>query len=213
MDDRVVPSMYPALSLDEIDEYLDSAVEATKWCLGFGKLDIQPARFDFTTRQRVLGYTSSNENSANPNPISTEGTPWLVIAERERASGVEEFSGGGANPRIIEYLKATGNRASNGDETPWCSAFVKWVMDTSGFDTRGTNARARSWLGWGREIEETYGAIVILKRGTNAGSGHVGFYLGRDKSGKLRILGGNQSDSVRISSYSDKDLLGFRWPQ
>jgi hypothetical protein len=39
--------------------------------------------------------------------------------------------------------------------------------------------------------------------------GHVGFYAGRE-SGKVKMLGGNQGNSVNISAYDSQDILGIR---
>ena len=83
-------------------------------------------------------------------------------------------------------------------------------MEQAGIE--GTNsAMARSWLKWGREIDEPVkGCIVILKRGTGM-SGHVGFYDDRDEL-FLTLLGGNQSDQVCLKDYKMRDVLGYRLP-
>ena len=104
---------------------------------------------------------------------------WLEIAEDEME--VAEVSGPEANPRIVEYLQSTslGFPYNESDETPWCSAFVNWVITQAGLD--GTDsAWARSWLNWGRKAVagEFYGAICVLKRGKS--SGHVGFLTAWD---------------------------------
>jgi hypothetical protein len=39
--------------------------------------------------------------------------------------------------------------------------------------------------------------------------GHVGFYAGRF-DGFIEVLGGNQSDTVKVSRYPSKSLLGVR---
>lgn len=122
--------------------------------------------------------------------------------------GTKEIVGEEDNPRIVEYHSATGLKATD-DETPWCSAFVNWVLKESGVE--GTNnAMARSFLNWGVKLDEPQpGCIVVLKRGAPP-SGHVGFYLGECIEGLFYMLGGNQSDSVRISVYKEADVLGWR---
>jgi uncharacterized protein (TIGR02594 family) len=144
---------------------------------------------------------------------------WMELALGEQ--GQAEVAGSGKdNPRILEYHQATALRASS-DETPWCSSFVNWVMRQSGH-TGTQNALASSWLSWGEKLAEPrYGAIAIIRSRSAAGNAatgsstgyHVGFLVEQtDKA--LRILGGNQSDSVKVSSFSLEKytLEGYRWP-
>ena len=134
--------------------------------------------------------------------------PWLEIAAGEL--GIKEIMGLKHQPRILEYHKATSLKASE-DETPWCSAFVNWVMLQHG--VKGTDsALARSWLAWGVPLDKPYkGCVIILRRGTQPWQGHVGFYLS-EEFGVYRVLGGNQGNAVSIKSYNVSDLLGFRGP-
>ncbi len=138
-------------------------------------------------------------------------TPWMDIAMAEL--GVKEVNGKGHNPRILEYLQSTtiGSWGAGRDETAWCSAFVNWVMEEAGIE--GTNsAMARSWLNWGRKIDEpVVGCIVVLKRGTG-NSGHVAFCADEPGNAFVYLLGGNQSDSVCVQYYKLKDVLGYRLP-
>jgi uncharacterized protein (TIGR02594 family) len=57
------------------------------------------------------------------------------------------------------------------------------------------------------------GAIVVFWRGTpSSGSGHVGFVAGKDASGRLLVLGGNQGDMVSIKPGDTSRLVGYVWP-
>ena len=133
--------------------------------------------------------------------------PWMAIASNE--VGVKEYPGNGENPRIVEYLRSTNLSAPDSarDETPWCSAFANWCVEKAGY--AGTDsAWARSWLNWGSAITKPrHGCIVVLQRNVN--NGHVGFYLGATATG-IRLLGGNQSNEVKVSIYKKSDLLGYR---
>jgi uncharacterized protein (TIGR02594 family) len=122
--------------------------------------------------------------------------------------GTTEIIGAEHNQRILEYHKATSLKATS-DEVPWCSSFVNWALINSGLS--GTyNAMARSFLNWGKVLDiPTIGCVVVLSRGKPP-SGHVGFYLGRNGGGYIYVLGGNQNNMVRISVYSEKDVLGYR---
>jgi uncharacterized protein (TIGR02594 family) len=155
---------------------------------------------------RALGVT---EPSAPVKPETVASPSWLEIAKKEM--GQKEISGSKDNPKIIEYHSMTSLKASD-DETPWCSSFVNWVMYKAGYN--GTaNAMARSWLRWGQSLSRPrLGCIVVFWRGSpTSSSGHVGFWLG-ENSGKVRVLGGNQSNMVCESTYSLDQVLGYRWP-
>lgn len=121
--------------------------------------------------------------------------------------GVKEIDGAGNNPRIIQYHTATALRAGS-DSVPWCSSFVNWVLREAGVQGTGS-AQARSFLKWGQECDPAPGCVVILKRG-NPPNGHVGFYVRHLGADYIKVLGGNQSDCVKVSNYKVADVLGYR---
>ena len=135
---------------------------------------------------------------------TAEEFPWMPIALAEE--GIKEFPGNGDNPRVVEYLKSTNLDAPSAanDETPWCSAFANWCVERSGFE--GTDsAWARSWANWGKKLTNPRrGCIVVFKRPPNPASGHVAFYVGQTAT-QIKVLGGNQSDAVNISSYPKEE--------
>jgi len=151
-------------------------------------------------------------------PFDTFSDRWMVVAEREM--GQAEMAGDAENPRIIEYHQSTSLKAKK-DEVPWCSSFVNWVLETAGLP--GTDsAAAKSWLGWGLPAGPVRGAITVIKsdpaksgNATGSSSGfHVGF-LTAIGDNWLELLGGNQSDQVKLSRFSKTkyELKGMRWPQ
>ena len=92
----------------------------------------------------------------------------------------------------------------------WCSSFVNWCMKEAGV-ARTKSAAARSWLDWGKKIDPPVrGCVVVFKRG-DPPSGHVALYVGRSGD-KIRVLGGNQDNQVKISLYDASRVLGFRMP-
>lgn len=140
--------------------------------------------------------------------INTQGAPWMAIAQKE--IGVVEFTGKNSNQRILEYHKTTGNFSSDG--VPWCSSFINWVLEQVGIKGTGS-ASSQSWLNWGIASEQ-YGSIVVFSKGN--GFGHVGFLIGREGD-KIQVLGGNQSNQVKVSSYplegsSAGRVISYRWP-
>jgi uncharacterized protein (TIGR02594 family) len=143
---------------------------------------------------------------------------WMKAAAAE--IGVKENPAPGQeNPRIVEYHSATTLKATS-DEIAWCSSFTNWVMRRVGID--GTHdAAAASWLQWGRPTQVRRGAVaVIFNRksiggaATGSTSGfHVAFVDSITQT-HIRLLGGNQGDSVKLSNFplSDYEVRGMRWP-
>lgn len=136
---------------------------------------------------------------------------WLEIARGE--IGQCELDGDDHNARIVAYHATTTLKATD-DETPWCSSFVNWVMHEC--DLPGTDsALARSWLKWGKVIDEPkVGAIVVMRRGASESTGHVGFVVGwNDADDTIDVLGGNQGNAVSVRTFKASSVLGYRVPK
>jgi len=137
----------------------------------------------------------------------------------QRFVGMHEVGGAVDNPQIMAMLNLDMDWPAH-DEVPWCSAYVNYVCWLLRLP-RSKNLRARSWLevGVGVDLDGALAGfdVVIIKRGKHSqpgpdvldAPGHVGFYAGR--AGEyIEILGGNQSDTVKISRYHENRLLGIR---
>lgn len=138
--------------------------------------------------------------------------------------GIKEIPGEKDHPLIVWWLSLC-KLEEQPDETPWCSAFVNgvcWLLRDWRIP-RTDSARARSWLKVGKTVPlfrdaEIGWDIVILKRGPGPqpgpeiinAPGHVGFFAGFDNSGRIKLLGGNQSNAVNIQSFSVGDVIGIR---
>jgi uncharacterized protein (TIGR02594 family) len=164
-----------------------------------------------TTQERDGRFTLIVEFPGDPPAAAPveggDAFPWMAIAEAELANGVRETR---SNPRIEEYFAST-SFGRHPDSEPWCSAFVNFCVKQSGVE--GTNsALALSWLDWGQDAGGFVpGCIVVLTRGT-PGQGHVGFFVGQDANGSISLLGGNQHDSVNISTFPSARVIGRRVP-
>jgi uncharacterized protein (TIGR02594 family) len=115
---------------------------------------------------------------------------------------------------IASFIKKASGIDINPADTAWCAAFVNGVLGASGGTGTG-KLNARSFLNWGVPVTKpSQGDVVVFERGSAAsGKGHVGFFIGTEmKDGKqyIKVLGGNQSDSVKESSYPADKLLGYR---
>ena len=140
-------------------------------------------------------------------PAQWTDAPWMPFAFGEM--GVKEIPGIEDNPRIVEYHASTAGPRRVKDETPWCSSFVNWCVTQAGLD--GTRRKsARSWLRWGVQSLPTIGSVCVLWRVNPVGVyGHVGFYLGRTGNNVI-LLGGNQKNSVCVSTYPAARVLQNR---
>lgn len=136
----------------------------------------------------------------------------------QRFTGIKEIGGQVDNPMVLAMLKLDNEWPEN-DEVPWCSAFTNYVCWLARLP-RSKDLRARSWLtiGKGIRLEDAVpGDIIVLQRGKGDqpgpeildAPGHVGFYAGRFDQ-FIEVLGGNQSDQVKISRYHKSRLLGVR---
>jgi uncharacterized protein (TIGR02594 family) len=123
--------------------------------------------------------------------------------------GTTEAPGSKNNPVILRWWSLI--RAPFTDDlTPWCAGFVGGMLESVGIKS-SRSAAARSYLKWGQKLERpVVGCIVVFSRGPR--NGHVGFYVGKDTRGNLRILGGNQGDAVNIKPFDPARVLGYRWP-
>jgi uncharacterized protein (TIGR02594 family) len=100
-------------------------------------------------------------------------------------------------------------------QTGNCSIFMDWCAMKAGVE-RTHKANARSWLDVGEKTDNPQtGDIVIFKRGNNTWSGHVAIYIApltveHGKTDLIYVLGGNQSNEVKISLYDSLNVLGYR---
>lgn len=133
--------------------------------------------------------------------------PW--IEEAEKHIGLSEIKGSMHNAKIVEWLIKL-KAWWRDDETPWCGVFVAHCIKTAGYDLPKHWYRAKDWLNWGVKVSTPlYGCVVIFERQSG---GHVGFVVGKDKKGRLMVLGGNQGDKVSIAPFDPARVSGYRMP-
>lgn len=166
----------------------------------------------------ILGsaYALIKEYATNYLATPSGPTPWLTTARDELH--VKETN----TARIRSYFASIGMDADG--STPWCGAFVAWCLLQSQTatlkDLPKDPARAANWVKFGRPIalpldptdNSVIGAIVVLSPQAKDSSGHVGFITGFDGTSRVDLLGGNEHNEVRISSYSADDIRAALWP-
>lgn len=139
--------------------------------------------------------------------LSAAGSPSpYQVAKAELALDVREVPGLGNNPRIVSYHNSTGAAAGNDDAVAWCSSFVNYCVEQAGMI--GTDSQwALDWNNWGQDVSDSphEGDIAVFERVGQGG--HVGFVV-EDLPDHVKVLGGNQSNRVKISVYPKDGQLG-----
>lgn len=128
------------------------------------------------------------------------------IARAELALDVREVPGPGNNPRIVMYHSTTNAWSGTDDSVAWCSSFVNYCVEQGGYSGTGSQ-RALNWADWGIDAFDAprEGDIVVFERVGKGG--HVGFLI-EDQGDYISVLGGNQNNRVRISSYPKNGRMG-----
>jgi len=125
--------------------------------------------------------------------------------------GIKEITGKRDNPEVLKYFNALGFDGSKlKDETSWCASFANWVLKECGLPyQKKLNARSFLDLGEPTNSPELGDVVVFWRENRSSWKGHVGFYVRQTKDW-IYVLGGNQSNQVKISAYRKYRLLGYR---
>lgn len=140
--------------------------------------------------------------------------PYIQVARS--LIGLKEIKGSQHEPKILEMLKVDFNAVKQrqfifDDETAWCGTFVAYCLASAGLADRLPFYfyRAKAWATVGRPLKApAYGCIAVFDR---VGGGHVGFIVGKTSDGLLKVLGGNQADSVNIADFDPARVVAYRW--
>jgi len=158
--------------------------------------------------------------------------PWMEIALNEAkamkgcAESKEPMYSKAKSYLIFCNVKA---KPTDGIYGPWCAAFMNWCINkaknpktnkpyshhnSAGSLTPLINSKYK------KISEPIYGCLVIYEATNGSEKGHTGFLYGKTKDGRFILLGGNQGDTIRFSSYGKsftydgvtKTLQGFYIP-
>jgi uncharacterized protein (TIGR02594 family) len=129
--------------------------------------------------------------------------------------GTREAPGTANSPTIMAWAKKLGSKVLgmvyNADSVPWCGLFVANCLAADGIPAAPIAVRAKVWATWGANIAAeriAAGAVLVFER---PGGGHVGFYVGEDRT-HYHVLGGNQGDRVSIMRLEKSRCIARRWP-
>ncbi|KQM56706.1 hypothetical protein ASE69_03575 [Sphingomonas sp. Leaf208] len=138
---------------------------------------------------------------------------WLSAARAKL--GTREAAGTANSPTIMGWAKKLGTKVLgmvyNADSVPWCGLFVATCLAEDGVPAAPIAVRAKAWATWGAPLPADHlapGAVLVFER---PGGGHVGFYVGEDKT-SYHVLGGNQGDRVSIMRLEKSRCVARRWP-
>lgn len=130
--------------------------------------------------------------------LRTEIAPGVFV-EAARYTGFSEIT----DTKSLQALTGVNPR-----RTKWCAAFLNAILNRKGYRTSGGNTAA-SFRNYGVKVSNPVkGDIVVLH-------GHVGIFVkyttinGRKM---VAVLGGNQSNKVKISYYPAKRIITIRRP-
>ena len=135
-----------------------------------------------------------------------------ALSLARRYLGVKEIIGKGYHPLIAWWLSLCSYGLDASDEIAWCSGFtngIAWELSLP----RSKSAAARSWLKVGTPVtlEDALPGfdVVVLERGNDGVSGHVGFYVSHNDK-VVRLVGGNQANAVTEQDFERVKVLGVR---
>ena len=141
--------------------------------------------------------------------LEKEGAP-KVLMELIKVWGTKEIEGKEHSKIILSWAKSLGlEKIYTNDEIAWCGLLVAYIVTQAGFEAVKDPLWARNWTKFGKEVkkgDESLGDILVFGRD---GGGHVGFYLGEDKT-CFHVGGGNQSNMVNGTRVLKSRLLGAR---
>ncbi|PID48450.1 MAG: TIGR02594 family protein [Proteobacteria bacterium] len=122
---------------------------------------------------------------------------------------MREVKGRRHSLNIVNWLKELGAWWRD-DETPWCGTFVAHCLKSTNRGVPKHWYRAKAYEKYGTLLSApAYGCIGVMSR---RGGGHVCFVIGETKDGKrLVVIGGNQNDSVCVTSYPRSRFTAFVW--
>lgn len=159
---------------------------------------------EMASRENMLAQMPSGQQMPpTQNALAAGGA--LDVAGR--ALGLNETD---KKVALQDYLE-TGGVNIDPAVRAWCADFVNATLAQTGKQGTGSGM-ARSFLEWGNPVDTPQrGDVAVFSRGDpNGPYGHVGFFDSYNPDGSLRILGGNQGNSVSYANYPADNLLAFR---
>jgi uncharacterized protein (TIGR02594 family) len=138
---------------------------------------------------------------------------WLTHARKY--IGQKEIAGVASNKWILSLWDSVPwiwASVARKDDTllPWCGAFMRLIMISSGQVPPKKWWSAAEWAKWGTPLKSpVFGCVYIRKRD---GGAHVTLMAGKNNAGYYCCIGGNQGDAVKLSTFKPSPGDVFVWP-
>lgn len=123
-----------------------------------------------------------------------------IITQASRYVGLNESS----NRKSLRRLLGV-----NPSSTAWCGAFVAAMVRSHGKQPPAGYKMAKSWIRYGRSVSlksARPGDIVVFRFKR---SYHVAILI-EVRRGVIKAIGGNQSNTVRISNFDPGNVVAVR---
>jgi uncharacterized protein (TIGR02594 family) len=164
------------------------------------------------SRRHLRGHHVENRRSAvrqarRATPVLQEGRASLST----RTSGPEVVKAiPGPNARAVALAERYIGTNPTGRRSLWCANFLGMIEKKAGRRGTGSNL-ARSYASYGHRVAQPkVGDIAVLAR---KGGGHVGYFVGWDKSGRAILISGNsRGGKVSKGTYSAGRVIAWRRP-
>jgi len=128
--------------------------------------------------------------------------------QRERVASTGAAIAEGAkygSPDVVMMAQRYRGTNPTGRAHDWCAEFANLVLRRTGHRGSGS-ALARSFASYGRPAPGPVpGAIVVFPH-------HVGFVIGSDGHGRVRVVSGNHGHRVGEGFYSARRAIAYRYP-
>lgn len=120
------------------------------------------------------------------------------------------------NTELSKWLRSDGATLGDPSKLPWCGDAMQTAIRLTLPDEPfpgplGENPYwARNWVHLGVQHKLALGVMVVLKRGRG---GHIGTAVGYDPNrARIRLRGGNQSNSINDTWVDESRVLGLEGP-
>ena len=120
------------------------------------------------------------------------------------------------NAKLQEWLRSDGATLGDPAKLPWCgdamATAIRLTLPNEQFPgALGENPYwARNWVLFGDETQLALGAMIVATRGSG---GHIATAVGYDPDKRrIRVRGGNQSNSINDTWLDEGRIVGYRSP-
>jgi len=112
---------------------------------------------------------------------------------------------GGPAARVLPVAEHYRGTNPTGQSRAWCAVFANMVLKRTGYHGTGS-AAAVSFARYGHPAGgPAPGVIAVWPH-------HVGFVVGSEGPGRIRVVSGNHNHRVEESTYATRGVMAFRYP-